>query len=325
MVAEVVRACTSPVQSSIRDNVALKLAGVSRFGLNLAAAGYAVDLAKSLGLLQDNLVWTNLGHLLNLVYDDERSIDDGILSDRQICFFLRTFLEYDGAAFLHFARRIEADGSVPKGGQERWPDIAQSLFRETYAEYLNLATAPQDRIRIRQLDERRRARPFRGNSGRHQCFLHLQALYRLGLIASASANERTYSRVRPFPASASPTARLLGLIPDAPELERAVSAGRLYDVVGELSARPLLHRDIQADALAAMVRRLYKRVVSTGVSLCSLQTLTEAIQIESLALGQRPPLAQDVLNHLRSMQRDAPRAIRLHVDVYGRPAFLKMS
>ena len=325
MAAEVVRACTSPVRSAIRDNVARKLAGASRFGLNLPAAGYAVDLAKSLGLLQQNLVWTNLGHLLNLVHED-RSSDDGTLSDRQIYLFLRTFLEFDGAAFIHFARRIEEDRSVPSDrGEQRWPEIAQKLFRETYAEYLNLATDPKDRIRIRQLDERRRAKPFSGNSGRHQCFVHLNALYRLGLVASVSGGDRTYRRLPSVGTRPRPTARLLDLLPGARELERAVSTGNLYGIVGEISGRALRPYYHDPDSFAATVRRLYQRVVSAGVSLCSLQTLTEAIQIESLVHGHEPPLAQDVLNQLRSMQRETPREIRFHVDVYGRPAYLKMS
>ena len=325
MVAEVVRACTSPVRSDFPDNVARKLAAAPRFQLNPAAARYAVDLTKSLGLLQDNLVWTNLGQLLNLVYEQEQPTEDGALSKRQTCFFLRTFLEFDGAAFIHFARRLEEDGRIPKdGGKERWPDIAQRLFRETYADYLTLATDPQDRVRIRHLDERRRAKPFRGNSGRHQCFLHLHCLFRLGLVANPNGDDHLYTPGRLLDTGATPTAKLLDLLPGAMELERAVSAGRLYDIVGDLSggARP---HDLSSGSFAAEVRRLYERVVSTGVSLCPLQTLTEAIQIESLVLGHKPPPAQDVLNRLRSMQRDAPRDIRFHVDVFGRPAYLKMS
>ncbi len=324
---EVVRACTSPVRSAIRDNVAGKLASSSRFGLNLAAAAYAVDLAKSLGLLQDrNLVWTNLGHLLHLIHDENPASAHCSLSDRQVYFFLRAFLEFDGAAFIHFAKRIEEHGSIPSGGsEERWPEIAQRLFLETYAEYLNLATDPKDRIRIRQLGERRRAKPFKGNSGRHQCFVHLNALCRLRLITAATTNDRAYTQAPPIPDGASPTAKLLRLLPDAAELERAVSAGRLYEIVGELSGRTLRHHDFHHDAFADMVHQLYRRVVSTGVSLCSLQTLTEAIQIEALVLGHKPPHAHVILNQLRSIQRESPRTIRFHVDVYGRPAYLKIS
>ena len=322
--AAVVRSCTSPVQSDFRDNVSRKLA-TSHFPLNPAAAGYAVDLARSLGLLQDNLVWTNLGHLLHVVYDDESPTAGAALSETQTYFFLRIFLEFDGAAFIHFAKRLEEDGRVPQQ-QEHWTDVAQRLFCDTYNEYLGLATDPQDRVRIRHLQERRRAKQYRGNSGRHQCFVHLHCLERLGLIARANGSERVYTRnVSRDARGPSPTAKFLELLPNAAELERVVSTSRLYDIVAELFGCGHQPGGLTRDWFAATVHRIYQRIVSTGVSLCSLQTLTEAVQIELLGLGHRPYHAQDILNHLRSMQRDAPRGIRFHVDVSGRPAFLKIS
>ena len=322
--AAVVRSCTSPVQSDFRDNVSRRLA-TSHFPLNPAAARYAVDLAKSLGLLQDNLVWTNLGHLLHVVDGDESPADRAALSKPQKYFFLRTFLEFDGAAFIHLAKRLEEDGRVPRQ-REHWTDVAQRLFCDTYNEYLRLATDPQDRVRIRHLQERRRAKQFRGNSGRHQCFVHLHSLERLGLIARANGSERVYTQNTSKDARGpNPTAKLLELLPNALELERAVSTSRLYDIVAELFGCERQPDGLARDWFAATVHRIYQRIVSTGVSLCSLQTLTEAVQIEMLALGHRPYHAQDILNQLRSMQRDAPRGIRFHVDVFGRPAFLKIS
>lgn len=323
---DVVQACTSPVRSDFRDSVARKLTSASRFTLNPAAARYAIDLTRSLGLLQDNLVWSNLGHVLSLICRDEQSTRDGRLSERQTYFFLRTFLEFDGAALIHFAKRIEEDGRVPpEPDEERWPGIAQRLFRDTYAEYLALATDPQDRVRIRQLDERRRSKPFSGNSGRHQCFVHLHTLYRLGLITRANGDGRAYTQSPPLHTGARPTTKLVDLLPGVLDLERAVSAGRLYDIVGELAGRTRCPDDMHTDAFEDTVRRLYRSVVSTGVSLCSLQTLTEAIQLESLVRGHKAPHAQDILNQLRLMQRNAPRDIRFHVDVFGRPAYLKIS
>ena len=322
--AKVVRSCTSPVQSDFRDNVSRKLA-TSPFRLNPAAARYAVDLARSLGLLQDNLVWTNLGHLLDVVYGDESPPDTTTLSDTQKYFFLRTFLEFDGAAFIHFAKRLEEDGRVPRQ-REHWTDVAQRLFCDTYNEYLSFATDPQDRVRIRHLQEHRRATQFRGNSGRHQCFVHLHCLERLGLIAKANGSKRVYTLNRSKDArSPSPTAKLLDLLPNSLELERAVSTSRLYDIVAELFGLGRQPNGLAREWFANTVHQIYRRIVSTGVSLCSLQTLTEAVQIELLALGLRPYHAQDILNQLRAMQRDAPRKIRFHVDVFGRPAFLKIS
>ena len=322
-VAIVVRSCTSPVQSDFPDNVSRKLTK-SDVQVNPAAARYAVDLTKSLGLLHDNLVWTNLGQLLGFVYRHQQLADYPFLTQLQKFFFLRIFLEFDGAALVFFAKKLEEDGRVPRRG-ESWADVAQALFRDTYDEYLRLATDPQDRVRIRQLAERRRAKEFRGRSGAHQCFVHLQTLNRLGLITRASGKNRVYIRRSSTSMGTSPTSKLLDLLPGAADLERAVSEGRLYDIVSDLLAGPRQQGEFTPQKFAAIVRRAYEQVISTGVNLCSLQTLTEAVQIESLALRYRPLPACEVLNRLRSMQRDAPRSIRFHVDVFGHPAFLKIS
>ena len=324
VVAAVVLSCTSPIRSDFRDNVSRKLA-TSHFSLNPTAARYAIDLAKALGLLRDNLVWTNLGHLLHVVYGDKDPSNSEELSEIQKYFFLRVFLEFDGAAFIHFAKRLEEDGRVPRQ-REHWTEVAQRLFSDTYNEYLSWATDPQDRVRIRHLQERRRAKQFRGNSGRHQCFVHLHCLERLGFITKPNAGEHVYTPNTNRDAHGSgPIARLLELLPNSLELERTVSTNRLYDIVAELFGCRHQPDGLARDWFSDTVHRIYQRIVATGVSLCSLQTLTEAVQIELLALGHKPYHAQDVLNLIRSMQRDAPRAIRFHVDVSGRPAFLKIS
>lgn len=323
IVATIIRSCTSPVQSDFPDNVSRKLSS-SGVRINPAAARYAVDLTKSLGLLSDNLVWTKLGHLLNVVYKYDKLPVHPLLTDVQKYFFLRVFLEFDGAAIIFFARRIEQDGRVPRIG-ERWTDVAQALFTETYQEYLHLATDPQDRVSLRQRLERRKARPFTGNSGRHQCYLHLQTLHRIGLVARKSDKDRIYTYNSPSNSNSTLTSKLLTLIPSVADLERTLSAGRLYQIVSELFSCSRQRNELPSRQFTAIVRQIYEQVMSTGVSLCSLQTLTEAIQIDSLICGYQPFTDRQILNRLRSMQRDAPRSIRFHVDVFGRPAFIKIS
>lgn len=323
LVAAVVRLYTSPVQSDFRDNVSRKLSESSST-INSAAAGYAVDLARALGLLHDNLVWTDLGHLLSVVYAPKETIDNKTLSAVERYFFLRIFVEFDGAALIFFAKRIEEFGQVPRSN-EGWDEVAQSLFRDVYSDYLRLATDPQDRVRIRGLVERRAARPFRGKSGPHQCYLHAQTLTRLGLITKAAGRERVYLRKSSTPGTPSPTARLLSMFRDAEDLEKVVAAGHIYHVVEKLIGRPRKVGQLTEQQFSQFARQVYDQVISSGVTLCPVQTLTEAIQIESLRLGTKPFAPGEIIAQLRSMQRDAPRAIRFHVDVYGRPAFIKIS
>ena len=69
MMSFIIRHCTSAVESNYSERVAERL---SRYvsnrgrGLNVAAAGYAVDLARDLGVLSENNSWTDKGHLIAL-------------------------------------------------------------------------------------------------------------------------------------------------------------------------------------------------------------------------------------------------------------------
>lgn len=321
--AIVVRSCTSPVHSDFRDQVARRLSETD-LHINPAAARYAVDLAQRVGLLHHKLVWTNLGHVLALTCCSGSQQDYPSLTKTQKHFFLRLFLEFDGAAFLYFARRLETDGRVPRPG-ERWHEVAQDLFRETYSEYLTLATDLADRVKIRQLSDRRDAKPFRGKSGAHQCFVHLQTLARLGFVTRTNSHDRVYTKNAAGTARPTPTARLLASVPSIAALDDIVSKGALYDVAHNLLGGSGHHRGLTGSWFPETVQRIYGRVMKTGIALCPLQTLTEGIQLEYLSLGLSPPHLRDVLTRLRSMQRDAPRSIRFHVDVFGRPAFVKIS
>ena len=323
MVATVIRTCTSPIQSGFRDRVSGKLVSqLSR--TNTAAAGYAIDLCKSLGLLHENLVWTSLGQLLAVVFRQQMADEELALTHREKIFFLRIFLEFDGAALIFFAKRIERDAKLPKD-KEPWEKVAQELFLTTYDDYLQITTDPRDRVRIRQLAERRRHRPFRGKSGPHQCFLHLHALDRLSLIERVCSNDRVYTQSSLSTGVGSPTHRLVSLIPNVAGLEQVISDGVLYNVASELLGAKICIEPLPEQEFSRTVRYVYDRVLSTGVSLCPIQTVVEAIQIESVCLGLKPLTAHEEMNRLRSMQRDAPRTMRFHVDVFGRPAFLKMS
>ena len=91
----VVRNCTSPISSNFRDRVALRFLEITD-DINIAASKYAVDLARSLNLLNPNLVWTQLGHLLNIVVSDNVFDPKREFSRSEKILFLRLFLEFDG-------------------------------------------------------------------------------------------------------------------------------------------------------------------------------------------------------------------------------------
>ena len=331
-----IQTCTSPVNSAFRDQVARRLSSSHRDvqqmtqigphkNLNLGAAGYAVDLAKALRLVHPNLVWTNLGHLLNLVAGCRTTESWRKLNDAERVVFFRLFLEYDGAALIFFAKKIEEQSVVPDRG-ESWTKIAQTLFQNTYEEYLKFLADTKSRVRLRQLLEKRRRHPFHGKSGAHQSWLHIHALHRLHLVEQVEAGSaRIYRRKSQTGRTQTPTQRLIGAIPDLMALERVVDADMCYEVVAEVLGYVDSGQDVLDKEFVDKVRSIYDNVMATGIVICPVQTLTEAIQVQSVIEHRKPPRAQSILARFKKMQRDSPRDIRFHVDRSGFPAYIKMA
>ena len=323
MLSLLVLRCTSPVSSDFPDRVARRL---SAFGkdLNVAAASYAIDLAKALNLLNANLVWTNLGHLLSVVSVGEPAGSAAELSEAERVAFFRIFLEFDGAALIFFAKKIEAQDTVP-GPHESWPQVAQELFESTYDEYLGFVTDTQTRIRVRQLAERRRGRPFQGKSGAHQSWVHIHTLHRLRLVEKVEeCNARVYKGKRPVCGVQRPTAKLIEVVPDLKTLEDVIYERACYDVASEVFGCADSEGELSDGDFVCKVRSVYDCVMATGVALCPIQTLAEAIQVQSVAEHRRPPRMENIVTRLRNMQQTASDEIRFHVDRSGYPAYIKM-
>ena len=246
-----IRKCTSPTRSTYR-NVAAQRFLETTAEFNIAASAYAVDLARSLKLLNSNLVWTELGQLLNLVASNPYRQNSEHLSFCEKAFFLRLFLEFDGAALVYFSKKLETQLHLPGTGQT-WASLAQELFLDTYEQYLQLITDPQTRTHIRQLAEKRRHAPFRGHSGRHQSLIHINTLFRLGLVeASSTGHNRVYSAKRVADGGRFATSRLLSIAPDVASLEQIIGSQPLYQVVGAACSRCVSSGRVSARVVGAL-------------------------------------------------------------------------
>lgn len=315
--------CASPLNSEYPERVAKRFSD-SADGINIAASKYAVDLAKSLNLLNDNLVWTNLGHLLKLVADDSKSATTLHLNQEEKLLFLRLFLDFDGAAIIFFSKKMERQGQIPLL-DEGWVDVSQELFLRVYEEYLTFLTDPQVRTKIRHLLEKRRYKPFRGQSGPHQSLIHINTMYRLGLVDKHSGNKsRLYTRIAAETTEHIPTSDLIRVIPDIRSLEALSKAQDWYRVAGRILDAPSGNAKMSESDFVDHVQGIYERIVRAGVSLCSLQTIFEAIQIKAVLSGVIPFSFQEGISILRSYQGKTSSSVRFHVDRYGRPAFIKM-
>jgi len=330
-----IKLCTSPVQSSYREVVAEKLAReITSRGrkLNVAAGGYAVDLAQGLDLITPNNTWSEKGHLVNLIAD----IEDGelenqlklTLSEKLVHF--RIFIEADGAAFLFIVRRLKGCESLTNSDLT-WNSWAKDMFVEVYSDYLALTSNTADRVELRRDIERIGSRGYDGNTGSHKVFIHMQTLYRLGLLSRPeAAGTRSYQLPKQSESGKRGLEVLLDEVPDVISLERVIEthkwlelAVRVFQITPESYCKNT--DEVSVDRTLTLITPPYHHVISTGVPLCSLSTLIESVQISLISRTSLFLSFDDALSLIVAAQKERPKEIRFHVDRRGQPAFIKLS
>lgn len=325
--AVLVKACTSPVRSAYDESVAGRLSGEVRAqsrDFNVAAAAYALDLARGLGLVNGQNVWTGKGHLLNMVAQTRAGPwDNGLeLAFPEKLLFFRLFLDADGAALLFIAERLLKHGRIPTPDDD-WNTLAKQLFLDVYNEYLQLSGTTADRVALRREMDRIRTKGYAGKSGTHKLFIHLQTLHRLGL-----ANRVPTGGPRIYEAGEECRPRLRALVdalPGVHVLEEVVRKRRWPEIAARVFDRGAETTELGGHDLLRMLVPKYEAVASTGVPLCPLLPVIEAVQIDMLTQACIFVTYEGALQILQGIQRQKPSDVRFHVDRRGTPAFLRLS
>ena len=323
----VVVRCTSPVASAYDDRVADRLArDIQARGkkFNTAAARYAVDLAHKLHIVTSNNVWTENGHLVNMVaeVEDRQWLEELQLTAVEKLLHFRLFLEADGAALLFLSKLFLSRGLLPTP-EENWNKLAEHMFLTTFSDYLAVTNPIADRVSLRSRIDQLRARGYKGKSGAHKLFLHLQTLHRLGFIdRSVDSIERQYTISDIGEARLK---RLVESIPDVLALERIVRERRYIEVaadVFELTCEQWMPNP--GEALQWLIP-YYRKATATGVAVCPLAPVIEATQ--TFLLNESSLLIRygDFVDSLRQAQGLHLRDIRFHQDRRGNLAFLRIS
>ena len=323
----VVARCTSPVASTYDDSVAERLARYIQArgkNFNIAAARYGVDFAHRLAVISTNNVWTENGHLVNLVAnvnDREWSEEIPLTADEKLLHF-RLFLEADGAALMFLSHLFLSERRLPTPEAD-WNTLARNLFLSTYSDYLAVTNPTADRVSLRSRIDRLQSRGYKGKSGAHKLFLHLQTLYRLGLVDRVlSPNGRYYEA---SDEGQTRMKRLVDTIPDVLALERVVSEHLYMEVAANVYQLHDAHGMLNpSDALQWLVPS-YLKIDKTGVAICPLAPVIEATQISLLTETSRLAEYATLVDLLQRAQKAHLRDIRFHQDRRGKPAFLKLS
>ena len=327
LVSFIIQRCTSAVESNYSERVAERLSRyVTSRGrrLNVPAAGYAVDLAQDLGVLSKNNSWTDRGHLVALTSKAEGSDLEGdlALDEQERFLYFRLFLDADGAVLLFLARAAMAAGSLP-APKGHWNGLAGSMFLEALGEYLKVSVEIRERVELRRQLERITDRPFRGRTGEHMSFLHLQTMWRVGLLRRVAGSR---SRIYTSEGCTSGLRALVREIADVATLEQRMARDEwaaVADVVlrGAAADRPQMAEAGVTDLLLGF----YAKMARTGAPLCSISTLVDALCIVLLARGFRVLSHGDAVAALSALQKEHPKDVRFHVDRRGRPVFVKIS
>jgi len=330
-----IKLCTSPVQSTYRELVAQKLAREikTRGGkLNEDAGRYGADLAEDLGLITSNNVWTDKGHLVDLI----ASINYGTLEEQlklnlaEKLLYFRVFLEADGAALLFLGRKLVECRAVANS-EATWNALAKEMFVEIYSNYLRLTNSTSERVELRRMVNRINTQGYKGNSGEHKIFVHLHTLYRLGLIIRP---ENGRSRAYQLPDNAQGKPRgleiLLNEVPDMLSLEKVINTHRWIEIATKVFQIDRIHSPVgtaypNTEKVLSLVMPYYEQIMSTGTPMCPLSTIIEAILIDQLANKSLLLSYNDAMSMIVAAQKERPKDIRFHVDRRGRPAFLKLS
>lgn len=316
--------CARSNKGAYREQVADALVRAMRDhgALNRAAAGYAVDAARAVDLLTESMVWTPKGQLVGLFSAREGSYTAELSREEQIMTF-RLFLHSDGAALWYLSDYVETHGVIPSQSDD-WNAVANAMMLRILEEYLQLVAEPASRLRIRQALERRRRKQYSGKSGSHQLFLHLQVMHRIGLLERADVgNARRYVATREN-GRPSKTQELLSVLPSIRAVEEAASSGGWLDVATALwKAKERCEQDDESVTVSRLLA-FYDRVCATGVDLCPISTITDAMQISQIAESVEATGAEEAMEILKALQRERPRELRFHVDRFGRPAYIRI-
>lgn len=319
--------CTSPIRSEYRERVGNRLVAEGIEGINKGSAGYLIDLGRATGLINKNNIWTERGLLLNLLSQTGERTNRMDLTLREKVFFFRVLLDTDGAAIIYFLRELRRRKQLPENESD-WNAIANDLFIWTFKSYYILTSDVTTRIRLRELIQQRKANPFSGtHSGDHQCLLHLQSLYRLGLIAKPRGdNSRIF--IRASDAASAPADYLLKKLNGVEALETAVNCQKWMEFASVIfspsSTREVHQADESDEVFHHEIFEAYRRLGVTGIPLCPLRTLVEKVQIEEIVRGQNAQSYEARIEGLKRLQRKHPRQVHFHVDRIGRPAYLKL-
>lgn len=335
-----VRCCTSPIKSAYPERVAARLKQHietrCRTRFNIAASRYAIDLARALGLVTPNNTWTDKGHLVSLIAQVNGGEPEEQLSLNvaEKLLHFRLFLEADGAAFIYIARFLGEHGELAHS-EAISSSFVEDMFIHIFSTYLSVTSNPAQRVALRTRIDELQSRGYGGRTGlgktrQHKLRIHMQTLYRLGLLERLDG---TGGIVYRLPDRSSQSTRglesLLCELPDILAMEERIASREWPEIGAKILGIPYTFSaqldEVREKCILAALIHSYQQVMSLGTPICSLSAVIESAQITGLTERGWLVHYTQIIDLLREEQKKNPRDIQFHVDRRGRPAFIELS
>ena len=326
--------CTSATQPAHQSNVTKRLADefkhVSRTALKGAMVGqrgaafHAVAMARpgQLGFLTSNLFWSWKGHAIRALNNRCDGIDTSnflelSLAERLI--YLKYYLESHGAFLVSIARALVARSHLTETDLVQ-TELLEKILQKIWQDYLDISTNLREQVELRQ---RLKRHEYDQSTRRHKMYPILIPLEDVGLV------DRTFIDGKEvfFPTvndGRMPLKALIEAFPTIEEMERSIRREEHSSILA--TALVPDHRwysyQENSELLWRMVIETYRDLNLNGAVLSPINAITDVCFARMLS-EQRILLGRSAIDRiLVELQTRFPRAVRFHVDLMGRPAFL---
>ena len=181
--------CTSPAESKLEQKVVqdiYKILNEHGYNCSREAAKFLVRMAKQMGFLQQNNIWTWKGFVINF-FEKKNNIakyhaQTQILSLDKKVIYLKYFLESDGAFLIHFARKVLEKEGLSKYELRYVDGIVESIYKDVIAEYLTLETDFKKKIELGNFMKFFEEKGYKSKVRIHKAFPHLDPLVDLDIL-----------------------------------------------------------------------------------------------------------------------------------------------
>lgn len=317
LLAILVRDVASASHSTFRETAADRLSKEARsrgLRLNPAAAGYVVDLARTVGLITDRLSLTGRGRVLAMLAGDHNGATfDPQLNEAEQLFILAVFLAADGLALSLLARHLLV------GPATKSELIANHVIEEIFREVINFYLAHSTDIRVRtelRGELSRLASDYRGRTSQHKLDVRLTVLERVGIVWESAGRKVT--------SHGEPARRLAALSDDPAELEDLLRKDGELAIAIRVKYGESLGNTPDLPSVAELTK-VYKAMVGSSAEFVEVAALADYLTIQHVVTRRTYVTRSQLDEELLSLSRTDPRRFRFHVDRLGRPAFLAIS